>query len=143
MRTTIRDQLYTLLITASSLGPTNVFKGRYVGDHVSADSLPIVMIEFMVENREPVSIGATRTFQSIDDWNLRILAKPSGSDTIDEVLDDLVNEVEVSLSDRTLSGNVQDCHVANVMYSHDSEGDDNYGEAVITLQIHYTRTKED
>jgi len=143
MRTIIRDQLYTLLLTATSFGPSNVFKGRYMGDHVSSDSLPIAIIEFMAENREVVSMGPTRTFQSVDEWNIRVLAKPAEGDTIDETLDDLTNEIEVALTDRNLSGNVQDCRVVNVLYGHNSEGDDNYGEVVLSLQIEYTTTKAD
>lgn len=143
MRTTIRDQLYANLITASSFSAANVFKSRYVGDNVDSDSLPIATIAFSNESRDAVSMGPTRTFQSTDDWVIRIMALPSTGDNIDETLDNLVDEVEAAMTDRTLGGNVQDCRVVAVGYAHNSEGDYNYGEVVINFQVDYIRTKAD
>jgi hypothetical protein len=135
MNTTIRNYLYDRLLTTSTFTAANTFKGRYIGENVNESDLPIAMILFLQEDRERISMGPSHTFEHEAQWQIRVLAT---GQVIDTALDGYQDEIEAALDDRTMDGAVMDSYIISVAYSHNSEGEADFGELAITLAVTYT-----
>jgi len=135
MRDTIRAELASIFTGVSQIG--NVYTSRH--QPTNLDHLPIAYVRFVSEERERLSMGNPRSIYVTSEWQLGILAADTSAN-MEETLDTLSAAVEAQITDRTLSGNVQDCWVTSTSYSVDADGEESIGEAAITLQIEYTVT---
>ncbi len=134
---TIRDAIYTEVISAASFSASNTEKGRYRGQNIPSADLPKAVIYFEGTEAEYLSIGSTRTIEFISSWRVDIFTTSEGT------ADGLVEEVVNALSDRTLSGVTDDLQIAGINYEFSTEGDADYIRASLQLTTNHKITKGD
>ena len=134
---TIRDDIYTLIIGATSFSASNTEKGRYAGQNIPKADLPKAVIYFEGTESEYMSTGATRTIEFDSTWRVDVFT------TSESNADSLVEEIVNALNDRTLGGDTQDLTIAGLTYEFSTEGDADYIRASLQLNTNHKITKGD
>ena len=135
--TTIRDDIYNLILTATSFSSSNTEKGRYAGQNIPKADLPKAVLYFEGAEPEYMSVGATRTIEFLSNWRVDIFT------TSEATADSLVQEVVDSLNDRTLGGDTHDLQLAGLNYEFTTEADADYVKASLQLITNHKTTKGD
>jgi hypothetical protein len=124
---TIRSELFDLVTSTSSFTSSNTDSAKFAGDSIASGSLPFCVISFLSSDFEYETIGSPRSVRITCNWAISIYA---GNQT---QLDTLTEQVMAAITDRTLSGNVQELKVVNLEYQFSSEADAEYGRGTLTL----------